>query len=131
MQDMLLPHELDYLLAQEKPTYTVGSCMTFVVDAADIHPELQYGMDVEIRACMQEFGYTDDILRQPLPTPYTRSVTSGAASCTHTLKLQLWIHLQTGRKQALSPGRWHPYCQDIPCIDGPHQRFAIILLIMD
>lgn len=46
--------------------------MTHVVRAAGLTPEEQQSMDLEIRGAQSEFTHCDDILRQPLPTAYTR-----------------------------------------------------------
>lgn len=46
--------------------------MTHVVEAAGLKMEQEQSMDLEIRGAMGEFGHSDDILRQPLPTAYTR-----------------------------------------------------------
>lgn len=72
-QDMLLPPELEFLLEQDRPTFGVVCCMSYIVSAAKLPYELQQSMDNEIRASLQEFGASDDILRQPLPSAYTRS----------------------------------------------------------
>ena len=69
---MLLPNELQFLLEQDRPTFGVVACMTYIASAAKLPYELQQSMDNEIRASMQEFGASDDILRQPLPSAYTR-----------------------------------------------------------
>ena len=72
VQPLLLPSELDWLKSQERPTFGVTVAMTHVVEAAGLKNEQEQSMDLEIRGAMGEFGHSDDILRQPLPTAYTR-----------------------------------------------------------
>lgn len=67
-----MPHELVFLEQQDRPTFGVAACMTYIVAAAQLTPEQQQSMDGEIRGALQEFGWSDDILRQPLPMAYTR-----------------------------------------------------------
>ena len=72
VQEMLLLSELDWLKSQERPTFGVTVAMTHVVEAAGLKYEQQQSMDLEIRGALGEIGHCDDILRQPLPTAYTR-----------------------------------------------------------
>ena len=72
VQPLLLPHELEWLKQQEKPTYGVMVAITHIVRAAGLTPEEQQSMDLEVRGALSEFTHCDDILLQPLPTAYTR-----------------------------------------------------------
>ena len=72
MQPLLLPSELEWLKIQERPTFGVTAAMTHIVEAAGLKNEREQSMDLEIRGALGEFGHSDDILRQPLPTAYTR-----------------------------------------------------------
>ncbi|KAK9838837.1 hypothetical protein WJX74_004246 [Apatococcus lobatus] len=72
LKPLLLPSELDWLKSQERPTFGVTVAMTHIVEAAGLKNEQEQSMDLEIRGALGEFGHSDDILRQPLPTAYTR-----------------------------------------------------------
>ncbi|KAK9838811.1 hypothetical protein WJX74_003791 [Apatococcus lobatus] len=109
LKPLLLPHELDWLQRQEKPTYGVMTAITHIVRAAGLSPEEQQSMDLEIRGAMSEFTHCDDILLQPLPTAYTR----------HTSRfLMVWL-------VCLPVPIWEAYTWATPVICGAIAFFLL------
>ncbi|KAK9806463.1 hypothetical protein WJX73_010427 [Symbiochloris irregularis] len=90
MENILQKDEIDFLIRQQRPTFGAAACMTHIVHMAKLPYEQQAAMDQDIRAAMQEFGQSDDLLRQPLPTSYTSHTSRFLLVWLLFLPLAIW-----------------------------------------
>ena len=65
---------MDFLKQSKRPSFAVATAITHIITSASLTEAREQTMLLEVTAAMREFGDADDILKQPLPVAYTRSV---------------------------------------------------------
>ena len=84
-------YEMDYLKKSRRPSFAVATVITHIITCANLPAAREQTMLLEVTAAMTEFGNADDILKQPLPVAYTRSVRQPAVFSIACLLYLIWI----------------------------------------
>ena len=72
---------MDFLKRTKRPSFLVATTITHIITSADLIDLREQAMLLQLTAAMKEFGNADDILKQPLPVAYTRSVNQPGLAC--------------------------------------------------